>query len=233
VPAVSENLGVKHAVYKEIESVVPSATVIASNTSGFDPDSLCKGMLHPERFLVAHFWNPPYLLPLVEIVPSSVTLLEYVECIHDQLTSIRLEPIVLRRAIAGFIGNRVQFAILREVLHMLKMNIASPAEIDKVIQLTLGRRYQFAGPLASADLGGLNTLAEISSHLMPTLAKDESVIDILMQHVKCGEVGIRSGQGFIQWTPERLDELKIRRQELLRSSWETQFSAPMKIAAKG
>jgi 3-hydroxybutyryl-CoA dehydrogenase len=218
--AVPEILSIKQTVYQSIESCVSPNAIIASNTSGFDSGSLSECFAHPERFLVAHFWNPPYLLPLVEIVPASATLATNIQYVKDQLMSIGLAPIVLKKSISGFIGNRVQFAILREVLHLLKLGIASPAEIDMVIQLTLGRRYQFAGPLASADLGGLNTLMEISKHLMPELAKDESVIDVLNQHVQHNEIGIRSGRGFYEWTPDRLEDLKERKRKLLRAGWE-------------
>lgn len=214
--AVPEVLSLKHAVYKSLEAALPADAIIASNTSGFDPDSLCAGMAHPERFLVAHFWNPPYLLPLVELVPAAVTRKEHTASLKQQLESAGLTPIVLHKSIPGFIGNRIQFAILREVLHLVRADVASPAEIDMVIQLTLGRRYQFAGPLASADLGGLNTLAEIAKHLMPELAKDEDVIDVMAQHVSRNELGIRSGRGFYDWTPERMAELQARRQRLLQ-----------------
>jgi 3-hydroxybutyryl-CoA dehydrogenase len=221
--AVPEVLDLKKSVYTSIESAVSRSAIIASNTSGFPPEALCSGMLHPERFLIAHFWNPPYLLPLVEIVPSLLTLQYHIRSIEKQLKEIGLTTIVLKKPITGFIGNRVQFAILREVLHILRSGIASPAEIDMVVQYTLGRRYQFAGPLASADLGGLNTLAEISKHLMPELAKDESVIEVLMDHVKRNEVGARSGKGFYEWTPEHLESVKANKRKLLQSDRERQL----------
>jgi 3-hydroxybutyryl-CoA dehydrogenase len=220
IEAVPEVLSLKQSVYRSLESVIPPTAILASNTSGFDPESLCAELIHPERFLIAHFWNPPYLLPLAEIVPSHKTRQTYVDAIEEQLEGIGLATIVLKKSIPGFIGNRVQFAILREALHLLRQGVASPEEIDTVIQLTLGRRYRFAGPLASADLGGLNTIMEVAKHLMPELAKDESAIDLLSEHVEHNEIGVRSGRGFYEWTPERLEQLKTSRQRLLRSPWQ-------------
>lgn len=219
--AVPEVLEIKHDVYHQLESIIAPNTPIASNTSGFDPDILCAQMRHPERFLIAHFWNPPYLLPLVEIVPSEKTAEHHLVAIDAQLEAIGLQPILLKKPITGFIGNRIQFAILRESLYLLRLGIGSAEDIDKVVRLTLGRRYQFAGPLASADLGGLHTMVEVAEHLMPDLAKDETVINVLRHHVKLNETGIRSGQGFYAWTPERKAALKAQRRALISAEAES------------
>lgn len=218
--AVPEVLDVKQAVYHQLESIIAPDALIASNTSGFDPDILGAQLQYPDRFLIAHFWNPPYLLPLVEIVPSGKTAEHHLVAIDAQLEAIGLQPILLKKPIAGFIGNRIQFAILREALYLLRLSIGSAEDIDRVVQLTLGRRYQFAGPLTSADLGGLHTMVEVAEHLMPGLAKDESVINVLRHHVKLNETGIRSGQGFYAWTPERKETLKTRRRALIAAEAE-------------
>jgi 3-hydroxybutyryl-CoA dehydrogenase len=215
IEAVPEQLDLKRKIYRQLEQVIAEDAIIASNTSGFPPDLLCREMLRPERFLIAHFWNPPHLLPLVEIVPATRTRPSCVNYIKDQLEGIGLKPVVLGKAIPGFIGNRIQFAVLREALFLAREGIASVEDIDMVVQQTLGVRYQFAGPLAGADLGGLDTFAAIATHLMPELAKDEGVIDFLEELVAHNNTGLRSGQGFYKWTQERLDVLRENRRELL------------------
>jgi 3-hydroxybutyryl-CoA dehydrogenase len=213
--AVPEKLELKHQIYRQLEEILSPDAIIASNTSGFTPDSLAGVFFHPERFLIAHFWNPPHILPLVEIVPGTKTDMACVDLVRSQLQEIGLKPIVLSKSIPGFIGNRIQFAVLREALHLAREGIASPADIDMVVQQTLGIRYQFAGPLAGADLGGLDTFVAVATHLMPELAKDEGVIDFLEKYVARNEIGVRSGQGFYTWTPERLHSLRENRRKLL------------------
>ncbi|CAN5504390.1 3-hydroxyacyl-CoA dehydrogenase family protein [soil metagenome] len=213
--AVPERLELKRDIYRQLEAVLSTDAIIASNTSGLTPDLLCEGMVHPERFLIAHFWNPPHLLPLVEIVPAARTRHSCVSFMHEELKAIGLKPVVLDRAIPGFIGNRIQFAVLREALHLVREGIASAEDIDMVVQNTLGVRYQFAGPLAGADLGGLDTFAAIAAHLMPQLEKSEADIEYLDELVARNNVGLRSGQGFYKWTPERLSDLRESRRNLL------------------
>jgi 3-hydroxybutyryl-CoA dehydrogenase len=215
IEAIPEQLDLKRQLYAELEARLSPQAVIGSNTSGLMPDVLAETMTHPERFLILHFWNPPHVIPLVELVPGPRTEPHHVRTAEAQLRAIGMQPVVLRHAIPGFVGNRIQFAVLREALHILRSGAADAAEIDLVVQETLGRRYHFVGPLAGADLGGLNTFAMIASHLMPELAKDEDVIDVLRERVARGELGARSGQGFHVWDTARHDDVRQRRRELL------------------
>jgi 3-hydroxybutyryl-CoA dehydrogenase len=215
IEAIPEQLELKRRLYAELEARLSPQAVIGSNTSGLMPAVLADTMAHPERFLIIHFWNPPHVIPLVELVPGPRTAAQHVRAAEAQLRAIGMQPVVLRHAIPGFVGNRIQFAVLREALHILRSGAADASEIDLVVQETLGRRYHFVGPLAGADLGGLNTFAMIAAHLMPELAKDEGVIDLLQQRVARGELGARSGQGFHLWDAARHDEVRQRRRELL------------------
>lgn len=213
--AVVEKLAVKHTVYAQLEAVVSSDAVIASNTSGLLPDALCATMLHPGRFLVAHFWNPPYVIPLVELVPATATDGAIPLRIQQDLQQAGFEPIVLRTAVPGFIGNRIQFAVFREALHLVNSGVADAATVDAVIKSCLGRRYGKFGPLEVADLGGLDTFLDIATHLMPQLAKDESALALLRNQIAQGNTGIDSGQGFYQWDDQRKLEAKLSRRAML------------------
>jgi 3-hydroxybutyryl-CoA dehydrogenase len=211
IEAIPEVLAAKHALYARLEAIMAPEAIIASNTSGFPPDALSEHMAQPARFLVAHFWNPPHLIPLVEVVPGTRTAPEAVERSVRLLAGIDAEPVVLKAAIPGFIGNRLQFAVLREALHIVRSGAATPETVDAVMKACLGRRYSIMGPFESADLGGLHTLMGIGANLMPELAKDEDVLDLMRAHVDKGELGASTGQGFYTWDEDRFADLKARR----------------------
>jgi 3-hydroxybutyryl-CoA dehydrogenase len=217
IEAVPEVLEIKQVLYRELETMVAEGVILASNTSGFMPSKLSEFLARPERFIVAHFWNPPHAIPLVEVVPSQHTSAPVVERTIALLRESRAEPVLVEKEIPGFIGNRLQYAILREALAIVRSGAASPDAVDTVMKASLGRRYATVGPLETADLGGLDTFLTIASHLMPELAKDEDVLSLMRTRVEAGDTGLRSGKGFYPWPPERADEVIQRRNaDLLR-----------------
>jgi 3-hydroxybutyryl-CoA dehydrogenase len=216
IEAIPENLALKHETYARIEPRLRTDAVLASNASGFPPDQLAEALGDPARFLIAHFWNPPHMIPLVEVVPGTQTAAEAVHETVALMQAIAMEPVVLAKAIPGFVGNRLQFAVLREALAIVRSGAASPEVVDTVMKASLGRRYSVMGPFEAADLGGLDTLADVATHLMPVLAKDEEVIDLMRRHVDAGEVGARSGQGFYCWDVERMARVRAARKQLIR-----------------
>ena len=199
IEAAPENLSLKRQLYSELEDSVAADVIIASNTSGILPDTLSEGMRNPARFLIAHFWNPPHAIPLVELVPGAKTLRRHLTEMEAILKAIQMEPVVLERALPGFIVNRLQFAVIREALNLLQSGIASAETIDRVMTASLGRRYARMGPFAAADLGGLDTILSVAEQLMPLLAKDEDVLELLRAKVNEGAVGRRAGRGFYVW----------------------------------
>ena len=215
--AVPEDLELKHQLYRRLEQVIPHDTILASNTSGLMPSRLIKNMEHPDRFLVAHFWNPPHAIPLVEVVPSDKTGPGTVEMVLTFLRGVGAEPVLISKELPGFIGNRLQYAVLREALAIVRSGAATPEAVDLVMKASLGRRYATVGPIETADLGGLDTFLSIASHLMPELAKDEDVLDLIRERVKAGKIGLRSGEGFYPWPEQRAQRVLARRnQDLLR-----------------
>lgn len=216
IEAIPERLGLKHALYAQLESLIATDAIIASNTSGLPPDLLAEGMTHPERLLIAHFWHPPHFIPLVEVVPGSATHTELPSLVSDFFTATELEAVVLNRAAPGFVGNRLQFALLREALHIVHSGIASPEVVDRVMRASLGRRYAMVGPLEAADMTGLATVQDICQHLLPELASGTQMMDLVAEKVARGDTGARSGQGFYRWDNARTARIQSRREHLLR-----------------
>jgi 3-hydroxybutyryl-CoA dehydrogenase len=213
--AVPEVLELKHRLYAQLGAVLSADAILASNTSGFEPDALAAPLPAPERFVIAHFWNPPHVIPLVEVVPGRATAPETTARTAALMSAIGMEPVVLAKSIPGFVGNRLQFAVLREALNIVRSGAATPEVVDRVMKASLGRRWGIVGPFESADMGGLDTFVDISSHLMPELASDEGVIDLLREQVEAGRVGVRSQAGFYDWDDERFASVKTARRKLI------------------
>jgi 3-hydroxybutyryl-CoA dehydrogenase len=215
IEAIPEVLELKHRLYASLAGLMADDAILASNTSGFPPDQLAAPLRAKERFLIAHFWNPPHMIPLVEVVPGTATAPQVTEQTAALMSAIGMEPVVLAKAIPGFVGNRLQFAVLREALHIVRSGAATPEVVDRVMKASLGRRWGIVGPLEGADMGGLDTFVDISTHLMPELAKDEDVLDLLRAQVNAGRVGVRSGAGFYEWDEAQLTKVKEGRKRVI------------------
>lgn len=211
IEAIPEILEAKQELYRRLEAVLAPDAILASNTSGLMPDALSTALGRPERFLITHFWNPPHAIPLVEVVPGTRTSPLVVDRTVTALRGIGAEPVVLRKAVPGFIGNRLQFAILREALHLVHAGVADAETIDTVMKASLGRRYGIVGPFEAADLGGLETFLRVAANLMPELASDDRALEVLRTRVERGEKGAAGGQGFYSWTDERRAAVRRKR----------------------
>lgn len=211
IEVIFESLPAKRELYRRLEEVVPPHTIIASSTSGFTPAALFEGVCRGGRFLVAHFWNPPHLIPLVEVLGSDATDPVTIAATMRLLAQCGCETVQLHKAVPGFIGNRIQFAVLREALHLLRDGVADAVTIDTVVKQTLGRRYRWSGPLEGADAGGLETFLNIATHLLPELAKGEDVLETLQEHVVRGEKGRTTGRGIYIWDAARNEKLREAR----------------------
>ena len=199
IESIVEDQQVKQQVWQEIEQQVSPETILATNTSGLSPTVLQSVLTHPERFVVAHFWNPAQLMPLVEVVPGKQTSQTTVDLTVALMNKIGKHAVPLKKEALGFVGNRIQLAVLREAFHIVAEGIASPEAVDDIIKYSLGRRWNLVGPIASADLGGLDVFKNISSYLYADLANATGTDPTLEKMVDNGKLGLKSGQGFYDW----------------------------------
>ena len=215
--AVFEDLSVKQQVLSEIDKVAPSRTVLASNTSGLNVNLMGPATNRPDRVIVAHFSNPPHIIPVVEVVKGDQTSDETVDLTVDLLRKVGKYPVVLRRHIAGFIWNRLQYAMFREAVGIVEKGIASPEDIDNVIKLGLGRRYTTVGPLETADINGLALFHQIAQYLYPELDASQGPQPIHSKLIEEGSNGVVAGRGFYDWSGGKADAARQRRDdELIR-----------------
>ncbi|MDE0228107.1 MAG: 3-hydroxyacyl-CoA dehydrogenase family protein [Spirochaetaceae bacterium] len=209
VEAVSEDLSLKQRVFAELDRACGAEVVLASNTSTFMPSILAAGSRHPERILVAHYFNPPHLLPVVEIVPHPGTDVDVVQRVCALYQSLGKRPVVLQREVAGFIANRLQQALLREAVALVEGGVAGAADVDAVVSGSFGRRLAVAGPFEVSDLAGLDVIAAIAREVWPDLAAG-GVADLLADPAAAGDYGAKTGRGFGDWPPERVDAARQR-----------------------
>lgn len=205
--SISEDLALKQATWQAIENVADETTIFSTNTSGLDPDEIASGLKHPERFVVAHFWNPAHLMPLVEVVPATTTNEATVQATIELMQAIGKHPVALKKASLGFVGNRIQAAVLRESLNIVEQGIASPQAVDEIVKYSLGRRWNLVGPIASADLGGLDVFDNISKYLYADLDNQPGEDPRLKAKVDQHELGLKTGRGFYDWQGQAGQEL--------------------------
>ena len=202
IEAIAENLDVKREAWREIERFAPEDAIFATNTSGLSPTAIASVLERPERFVVAHFWNPAQLMPLVEVVPGAKTDSAVLDTTVELMRCIGKRPAKLNRESLGFIGNRLQMAVLREEFHIIQEGIADAATVDDVMKYSLGRRWYLVGPVASIDLGGLDVFYNISTYLFDDMDNGTGPSPLLAEKVKAGDLGAKTGRGFFSWQGE-------------------------------
>ncbi|MEE6654832.1 3-hydroxyacyl-CoA dehydrogenase NAD-binding domain-containing protein [Limosilactobacillus fermentum] len=199
IELAAEDLKIKRSIWQQAEQFVGPEVVLATNTSGLSPTAIQEGLKHPERFVVAHFWNPAHLMPLVEVVPGKQTSKATVDFTVDLLNHIGKHAVPLKVEALGFVGNRIQLAVIRECMHIIGEGIASPEAVDDVVKYSLGRRWSLVGPVASADLGGLDIFEKLTTYLYQDLANGTGEDPLLKQKVDANELGLKTGRGFFDW----------------------------------
>ncbi|NPU85986.1 MAG: 3-hydroxyacyl-CoA dehydrogenase family protein [Syntrophaceae bacterium] len=215
IEAISEDAGAKKKVYAEMEAHSPTDTIFSSNTSALSITEIGSGLRHRERFLGSHFWNPPHIIPCVEVIMGAFTAADVFETFYSLMEKVNKVPVRVLQDVPGFLGNRLQHAMWREAIYLREKNIASAEDIDKVVKYGFGVRMSFIGPLETADLAGLNLTHDIEKYLFPYLNASTEPSPALEKLVVEGSTGVRAGKGFYDWTPEKIREIIARRDVVL------------------
>lgn len=181
IEAVFENLKLKQAVFRQLDALAPAAAILASNTSSNMPSTLAAVTSRPDRVIVTHYFNPAHLLPLVEIVPGPKTSPATIAAVRQLYESIAKSPVVLQEEILGFVGNRLQTALLREALALIEAGVSSPADIDTIIRTGFGRRLALAGIFEVRDLSGWDVSVTVHEELAPAIAANAEIPPVLYE----------------------------------------------------
>ncbi|NQT05751.1 MAG: 3-hydroxyacyl-CoA dehydrogenase family protein [Dehalococcoidia bacterium] len=205
--AVFEDLPTKTGIFHEMEKFCSPECLLASNTSSFPMTQISSQMERPERAIVTHWMNPPYLVPLVEVVPGEKTSEETYKTAHEILVKIKKVPVKVQKEILGFLINRIQSAMNREVYHLVEVGAASAEDIDRAVVTSLGFRLAFLGPLLVRDLAGLDVECKVADTILPVLDSSTQPNRLLKDMVDRGDYGTKTGKGFFSYTPESIAEL--------------------------
>jgi 3-hydroxybutyryl-CoA dehydrogenase len=210
IESVYEDLALKQRIFKELDAVCPEHTILVSGTSTL-PLSALQAVTHrPDRVLLANYSNPPYMVPLVEMMRNERTSDDTVTTVYDLLTKIGKRPVIIQKEIPGFIANRLQGALLREALWLVQKGFVTPHDVDTIMKTSIGRRWSVAGPFEVFDVAGWDLVLAVASWLLPYLESSPEVPQIVKEKVERGELGVKTGKGFYEWTPASADALRQR-----------------------
>ncbi len=198
--AAPENLKLKQALFSEIESAAPANCVLASNTSVIPITQIMKDLNTPERAVGTHWWNPPHIIPLVEIIRTEWTHDDVVDNTFNLLAGCGKSPVRVEKDVPGFIGNRLQHALWREAISLVENGICTAEAVDLVVRESFGRRLSVLGPLENADLVGTDLTYAIHEQVLHDLERSPDPSPLLKSLVDSGKLGMKSGEGFSEWT---------------------------------
>ncbi|UTF55737.1 3-hydroxyacyl-CoA dehydrogenase family protein [Natronosalvus rutilus] len=214
--SVSENLDIKHKLFEAVAAAAPDDAVLASNTSSIQITNIADAVPDAaDRVVGCHWWNPPYLMPLVEIVRGEETSDETVDRAVSFVESVDRNPIVVNRDVPGFVWNRIQFAVLREAMHIVDEGIASIEDVDAAVRDGYALRTAVVGPFETVDLSGLDLFRDISNDLYPHLNTDEEASNLFDEYIDAGRNGVEDGAGFYEYDRPPQEVLEDRDRTIL------------------
>jgi len=211
--AVVEDLQIKRELFSRMETIVQPDTILASNTSSWPMSEICVRMKSPERALNTHWFNPPHIVPLVEVVPGQHTAEETVQATMELLSGIGKTAIHLRKEIPGFLINRIQVAMYREILDLMEQGVAPAEDIDRAFRTSIGFRSAIVGPLQVFDFAGIDISSRVYSELVQDIRSDREVHDSVKQLVDQGHFGTKTGRGIYEYTSQSVSEKRIARDQ--------------------
>lgn len=215
IESVSENLGLKQKIFYDLDSTSPPETILATNTSVISITEIAKEARHRSRILGTHFWNPPYLIPLVEVIKGQETSDQVMDTTFELLKKVGKHPVRVHKDVPGFVGNRLQHALWREAVSIVEHGIAEAATVDECVKFGFGLRLPILGPLENADMVGLDLTLAIHDYILKHLESSPTPSPLLKEKVNRGELGFKKGQGFYPWTPEQAEASRKNLHEYL------------------
>ena len=201
---IVENLQVKQEYFKNLDRLCPPSTILATNTSAISVTEIAEKSIHKERIIGTHFWNPAYLIPLVEVIKTKYVSEDVVKQTYELLESAGKAPVIVQKDVPGFLANRMQHALFREAISIVERGIATAEDVDKAIKYGFGMRMGIRPPMEVIDAGGTDLTYSIHSYLFPHIENSTEPSPLLKQKLEEGKLGFKSGEGFMKWSPEEI-----------------------------
>ncbi|MCZ7664624.1 MAG: 3-hydroxyacyl-CoA dehydrogenase NAD-binding domain-containing protein [Thermoleophilia bacterium] len=210
VECVFEDMSLKQEVFRTLDACCPPETVLATNTSVMSITAIASRAERRERIVGTHFWNPPYLIPLVEVVRAAETTPETMDRTVAILRAAGKHPVRVEKDVPGFVANRLQHALWREAISIVERGIADAATVDECIRYGFGLRLPVLAPMENADMVGLDLTLSIHDYILPHLEASPEPSPLLRQKVETGDLGFKTGRGFQEWTAEQAQASRDR-----------------------
>ncbi|MEN8905332.1 MAG: 3-hydroxyacyl-CoA dehydrogenase family protein [Clostridiales bacterium] len=205
---IPENMEKKQNLFREIELLCEKDTIFATNTSVMSITEISKKMVNKKRIVGTHFWNPPYLIPLVEVIRSDDTSDEVFENTFKLMKRINKKPIKVNKDVPGFVANRLQHALWREAISIVENEIADAKTVDEAIKMSFGLRLPVLGPLENSDMVGTDLTLSIHEYIFKYIESSKEASYVLREKVKNKDLGFKTGKGFYSWNEEQMNKSK-------------------------
>jgi 5-formyl-3-hydroxy-2-methylpyridine 4-carboxylate dehydrogenase len=215
IETVPENLELKLDLLAKLDKLVAPECMLASDTSGIPITKLQAGNSHPGRVVGMHWSNPPHIIPIIEVVAGAETAPETVERMSALIRAINLIPILIKKDVPGFVENRVLYAIMRECVDLVEDGVIEAEALDQCVSWGIGYKLGVVGPMALLDMAGLDIYQAVGSYLNKELSTRSDVSPLITEKTAEGRLGIKSGGGIFDYTPERIAELRRARAQKL------------------
>ena len=199
---IIEKLEIKQDYFAKMDAILPVETILASNTSAIGITEIAEKSVHKERIIGTHYWNPAYLIPLVEVIKTKYVSEDVVKATYDLLAEAGKKPVIVKKDVPGFLANRMQHALFREALNIIEEDIADPKDVDDAIKYGFGMRLGICAPVEVMDMGGLDLTYNIHSYLFPHLNNSTVPSKLLTDNIAKGNLGFKTGKGLMEWSPE-------------------------------
>ena len=220
VETVTEDLPLKQKLFAEMEALARPTAALTSNSSSFPISEIGKGLKTQGRMMGLHFFMPAHLIPLVEVVSSVHTDSAEAERVGAIMKDLGKRPVQVRKDVIGFLGNRIQGALMREALWLIEQGVASPEDVDATVRLSFGFRYAAAGPIVQKEHSGWDTTCAVAKIIWPDLTNADGPPPILQKNVDEGRIGFKTKRGFFEWNDESMAKERARYERALRKCLE-------------
>ena len=211
IETIPENLDLKRGLFAELDELVRPDCILASDTSGLPITKIQTGNPNPKRIIGMHWSNPPHIIPIIEVIAGAETSAETTNWMLDLVKTINMKPVLVKKDVAGFVENRVLYALLRECVDLVEQGVIEPEALDTCVSWGIGYKLSVVGPMALLDMAGLDIYGAVGSYLNKELCQRSDVSPLVKEKLARDQLGLKTGAGMFAYTPDQIQALRQQR----------------------